>query len=455
MKLARRRLRSFWCAALALAVAVTPWPAAAQEPAADVDPEGRVWVFRFDFGGDQITDTHRAMLDEVARALESNPRLAAKVVGHSDSLGSEQANLQFSRLRAEAVTAYLTGDRGIAEHRIVTEAKGSLKPVASNETLEGQGRNRRVVVALRQETGAARRKAKGTWVLRFDLGGSRLSSENIALLSEVARELRYNSDLEALIVGHSDSIGQEPLNFQISRARAETAKNYLSRTLGIDEQRIVTQAKGSSRPVASNDTPEGQRRNRRAVIVLKSTRAEEAEPAAAALEEQPTEASESTPEAEEVVADTEKTSAEPLPPPSPPAAPAPAEAAAEAPEEKTAEGRDEGTPEAPAADSSRRQATLYEPAPGVRPPVLLELPEPVVRFGAKLPKTEVVVTVAVLVSPQGRVLAAQARGAQGIKSRFREAAVEAARQARFEPATRDGVPGGMWTNLAVTVPARP
>jgi OOP family OmpA-OmpF porin len=55
---------------------------------------------------------------------------------------------------------------------------------------------------------------------------------------------------------------------KISDQRAAAARDYLVQRHGIDAARIKTAAKGSSEPVADNSTPEGQAKNRRAVIVV-------------------------------------------------------------------------------------------------------------------------------------------------------------------------------------------
>ena len=268
MSTAARQLRSLLLTTLAIGSVAAA--AAQTETTAGGEQKPRVWILRFDLGGSQLSESHRAMLDEVTRALAEDPAVRVRIVGHSDSLGPEPVNLQVSRQRAEAVAAYLLRVRGIAANRMVTEAKGSLKPVATNQTEEGRQRNRRVVVALLDDAAAERRRAKGVWVVHFDFGGSSLSTAATALLDEVARELRRDLDLRALVVGHSDNTGQEPINLELSRQRAEAAKNYLTRQRAIDGRRIRTRAKGSLKPVASNETPEGQRRNRRAVIVLET-----------------------------------------------------------------------------------------------------------------------------------------------------------------------------------------
>jgi outer membrane protein OmpA-like peptidoglycan-associated protein len=89
-----------------------------------------------------------AKLDRVARALtEQKPDAQVVVEGFTDSQGSDSYNLELSRLRAEAVRAYLTA-RGVAEDRISAKGMGEAQPVGNNGTREGRAINRRVEVVL-------------------------------------------------------------------------------------------------------------------------------------------------------------------------------------------------------------------------------------------------------------------------------------------------------------------
>lgn len=93
----------------------------------------------------------REALDQFVATLPGDARLAVR--GHSDSPGSDAANLAQSRRRAEAVSAYLA-DKGVSPSRMTVIALGERRPIAPNAHLDGsddvagRARNRRVEVAV-------------------------------------------------------------------------------------------------------------------------------------------------------------------------------------------------------------------------------------------------------------------------------------------------------------------
>lgn len=85
------------------------------------------------------------ILDRFAQTLNENPRTTVRIVGHTDSTGSDAINDPLSVNRAAAVRSYLTA-RGVAAGRIAIDGVGSHQPVASNDTAAGRARNRRVEI---------------------------------------------------------------------------------------------------------------------------------------------------------------------------------------------------------------------------------------------------------------------------------------------------------------------
>lgn len=99
----------------------------------------------FDFDKYNLKPESFPELDRVVVLLMKNPSYVIHIEGHTDSIGTDEYNLQLSRLRAESVRNYLV-DKGIKPERIAIFGYGSSKPIASNENEEGRALNRRVEV---------------------------------------------------------------------------------------------------------------------------------------------------------------------------------------------------------------------------------------------------------------------------------------------------------------------
>jgi OmpA-OmpF porin, OOP family len=119
--------------------------------ASALDSAGRIAVenIYFDFGSAALLPESAPALTEIAALLANRPDLAIYVVGHTDSVGSLEANLDLSRARAAAVVQAVETDHGIAAGRAVPAGVGPLAPVAPNTTDEGRALNRRVEVVAR------------------------------------------------------------------------------------------------------------------------------------------------------------------------------------------------------------------------------------------------------------------------------------------------------------------
>jgi outer membrane protein OmpA-like peptidoglycan-associated protein len=102
----------------------------------------------------------------------------------------------------------------------------------------------------------------------FDAGSARLTNIAKAILDGVALRMRNDLNSTAVISGYSDNVGSEAANLEISRLRAEAAREYLVTRHGIDPARITTIGKGSAEPAYDNSTAEGRAKNRRALIVV-------------------------------------------------------------------------------------------------------------------------------------------------------------------------------------------
>ncbi|HSN32342.1 MAG TPA: OmpA family protein [Ideonella sp.] len=109
----------------------------------------------FDTGRADIKPELRSVLDAFAGGLKDDATTRVRIIGHTDSTGSDAINDPLSLQRARAVGTYLA-DRGIAPARIETEGRGSHQPVADNSTAEGRAKNRRVEILLREPENPAK-----------------------------------------------------------------------------------------------------------------------------------------------------------------------------------------------------------------------------------------------------------------------------------------------------------
>lgn len=98
----------------------------------------------FATGSSELAGASFPSLIELAAWLNADPARQVVLVGHSDAVGSLDANIDLSRRRAEAVAARLRDAHGVAPGQISAEGVGFLAPVAPNATEAGRAANRRV-----------------------------------------------------------------------------------------------------------------------------------------------------------------------------------------------------------------------------------------------------------------------------------------------------------------------
>lgn len=105
---------------------------------------------RFAFGSADLTDQARANLDVVGKAF-IRPELVDNtftIAGHTDDVGSDDANELLSGVRAEAVRRYLLAKHGVAAQRLRTAAYGKTRPMEPNVSDAARAMNRRVEFQL-------------------------------------------------------------------------------------------------------------------------------------------------------------------------------------------------------------------------------------------------------------------------------------------------------------------
>ncbi len=96
----------------------------------------------------------------------------------------------------------------------------------------------------------------------FATGKSALNPESFPELNRIAVTMMENKTLSIELGGHTDNTGSNESNLKLSQDRADTVREYLIGK-GIEPDRVASKGYGETVPVAKNDTPEGQQRNRR------------------------------------------------------------------------------------------------------------------------------------------------------------------------------------------------
>ena len=120
--------------------------------------------------------------------------------------------------------------------------------------------------------GASRVRVKNDTVgfdktIHFDFNSYEVLSEDTTSLNEVAKLLAQFFDARLKLIGHTDDVGSDEYNMDLSRMRARSVANYLNNR-GIDESRIVTEGRGKRQPVTREQTDDARRKNRRVEFLI-------------------------------------------------------------------------------------------------------------------------------------------------------------------------------------------
>jgi outer membrane protein OmpA-like peptidoglycan-associated protein len=97
---------------------------------------------------------------------------------------------------------------------------------------------------------------------QFPSGQSEIQTENFPLMNKIIRAIKIFPGARIEVAGHTDSVGSDAVNQNLSQARAEKVGKFLTEVGEIEPTRITTRGYGESRPVASNETTAGRAENR-------------------------------------------------------------------------------------------------------------------------------------------------------------------------------------------------
>jgi outer membrane protein OmpA-like peptidoglycan-associated protein len=165
-----------------------------------------------------------------------------------------QAELALKRAQEEATRAEEQAERARElQARAEEEARRAAELERTLTELKAQRTERGIVLTL------------GDVLFDFDRAELRRGAKNN--LDRLVAFLRKHDDREVIIEGHTDSVGGDSYNLDLSRRRAQAVQDFLTQN-GIAMTRIVADGFGEGYPVAGNETQEGRQRNRRVEVVI-------------------------------------------------------------------------------------------------------------------------------------------------------------------------------------------
>ncbi len=127
----------------------------------DINEQGKVVLsgIYFDTDKDVVKPESEQALRAISDYLKKNPKLQFFVVGHSDTAGSYEHNVDLSQRRAQAIVATLTSKFAVARTRLTALGIGPVSPAGTNSSDAGRARNRRVELVPALTAGRSRRSA--------------------------------------------------------------------------------------------------------------------------------------------------------------------------------------------------------------------------------------------------------------------------------------------------------
>jgi outer membrane protein OmpA-like peptidoglycan-associated protein len=182
---------------------------------------------------------------QAAQAEADRQRRAAE----QSALAAAQASREKEQAQAEADMAQLAASKAEAE-------KADLRAQLLNQ-----------LNSILQTRDTARGLIINMSDVLFDTGSYTLKSGAREKLAKISGIMLAHPGLQMQIEGHTDSVGTDDFNQQLSQRRAGMVRDFLV-DQGVAASTITARGFGKSQPVASNDTPEGRQRNRRVELVV-------------------------------------------------------------------------------------------------------------------------------------------------------------------------------------------
>jgi outer membrane protein OmpA-like peptidoglycan-associated protein len=223
----------------------------------------------------------KARADAEAEAQRRQQAEQARVEAEQARLLAEQAKAEAERMRQEAEQAATEAARAKEDADRARQAALEQKRLAELETenarqaaARAEGEKVQLRAQLLDQLNSilqTRDSARGLIVnmsdVLFDTGSSTLRPGAREKLAKISGILLAHPGLTLQIEGHTDSVGGDDFNQQLSERRSDSVRDFLAEE-GVPGSTMTARGFGKTQPVATNDTPEGRQKNRRVELVV-------------------------------------------------------------------------------------------------------------------------------------------------------------------------------------------
>jgi len=202
---------------------------------------------------------------DAERMKQEAEKAAAEAARQKQEADQATAAAVVQQQAAQAAAAAAARDRAAAE----AEAQKARQAAAEAEAEKAQLRAQ--LLAQLNSILQTRDSARGLIVnmsdVLFDTGSYTLKPGAREKLAKISGIVLAHAGLTLQIEGHTDSVGGDDFNQQLSERRADSVRDFLAEQ-GVAPSSITAHGFGKMQPVASNDTAEGRQRNRRVELVV-------------------------------------------------------------------------------------------------------------------------------------------------------------------------------------------
>lgn len=214
---------------------------------------------------DQARAQAEAAKADAERMKQEAQQAAAEAARQKQEADQATAAAVAQQQAAQAAAAQASRDRAAAEAETQRARQAAAQAEAEKAQLRAQLLSQ--LNSILQTRDSARGLIVNMSDVLFDTGSYTLKPGAREKLAKISGIVLAHPGLSLQIEGHTDSVGGDDFNQQLSERRADSVRDFLAEQ-GVAPSSITARGFGKAQPVASNDTPEGRQRNRRVELVV-------------------------------------------------------------------------------------------------------------------------------------------------------------------------------------------